>query len=369
MTKFTVILPHSLAARGSSWCTWGGCSISPRLYHEPLADGRTLVGWSDANGNGHVNVVSAGAIQRTFDFPGASVRGLVAHSDASFAVLLWRPGSSTMQLSRRSQTGREVWTTNINSEIALFDAWLGGSRLAFGQGEYVAYFTVKGVEGAWPAGHYGDQLTHVDENGHVQSEGWDWGCSHSMAQLVGYHPGLDAFMAVCSSDCYPGKGIFIDHRGHQVYESDGNCGGLVSAQLGQIAPGEGVWKLVFNALSVNGYVGHGVALATVDESNQSQVTWLTSTDGEYERDPVIARLGADLQSNQYLVGWKTIDDDVYWLAVVDGNGDFLDGPEEVSSAEISWGNRDDSFRTRADGRVSWVQGDAGSTALHLFYFD
>ena len=325
VTSVPLNLPRPLSSRLSSWCTWSGCTISPRLYHEPLDDGRTFVGWTDSDGDGHVSLVSDGAIQSTFDFPGASLRGLAAHSDASFAVLLWYAGSNAMRLSRRSQSGSEIWTTNINSDIALFDSWLGGSRLAFGNGEYVAYFTVKGVEGAWPAGHYGDQLTHVDENGNIQSGGWDWGCSHSMAQLVNYHPGQDEFMAVGSSDCYPGKGIFINHDQHQVYEGDGNCGGLVSAQLGQIASGDEGWRLLFNALDRPGYVGRGIALATIDESYQSDLTWLTNTDGEYERDPVIARIGDSLQAERYLVGWRTTNDDVYRLGVIDGNGNFLDG--------------------------------------------
>ena len=63
------------------------------------------------------------------------------------------------------------------------------------------------------------------------------------------------------------------------------------------------------------------------------------------------------------------DDDSYWLSVIEGSGASVLGPEEVSSAGISWGNRDDSFRTRPDGRVSWVQGDPSSTTLSLLIFD
>jgi hypothetical protein len=83
---------------------------------------------------------------------------------------------------------------------------------------------------------------------------------------------------------------------------------------------------------------------------------------------VLARLGSSLGSDRYLVGWRTANNGVYWLGVINGNGVFLKGPEEVSSAGIGWGNRDDSFRTRADGNVSWVQGDPGSQTLRLFRF-
>lgn len=57
------------------------------------------------------------------------------------------------------------------------------------------------------------------------------------------------------------------------------------------------------------------------------------------------------------------------VGVINGSGNFLAGPEEASSAGIAWGNRDDSFRTRPDGSVSWVQGDPISTALHWYRFN
>jgi len=368
ITKVTVTLPQPLAAASSSWCTWGWCSVSPRLYHEPLNDGRTLVGWTDTSGNGHISVIgSGGSIERTLDFPAQSVRGLTVHNDGRYAVLLWKSGSKTMWLSKREANGNEIWKTNINGSLTQFDSGLGGSRLTFGNGLYAAYFAVYGVSG-WPKGHNGDQLTYVDSSGNIQSGGWDWGCSHSMAELVSYHPALSKFMPVCSSDCYSSKGILISNS-EVVYPCDGNCGGLVSAQLGQVALSGNSWKLVFSALNRPGYAGKGIGLATIDGSFQSSYVWLTNTHGDNERDPVIARLGSSLQTDRYIVGWKTINDGVYWLGVISGSGSFLNGPEEVSSSGIAWGNRDDSFRTRADGRVSWVQGAPLSRALHLFTFN
>lgn len=368
VTEVTVTLPHPLAAASGNWCTWGWCTVSPRLYHEPLNDGRTLVGWTDASDNGHVSVIgSGGSIEQTFDFPAQSVRGMAAHDDSKFAVLLWNSGSKTMWLSKREANGNEIWKTNINGSLTNFDSGIGDSRLTYGNGLYAAYFAVYGISG-WVQGHNGDQLTYVNSSGNIQPGGWDWGCSHSMAELVSYHPALSKFMPVCSSDCYASKGILI-RDSEVVYPCDGNCGGLVSAQLGQVALSGNSWKLVFNALNRPGYAGKGIALATIDGSFQSSYVWLTNTHGDNERDPVIARLGSNLQADRYIVGWKTINDSVYWLGVINGSGNFLKGPEEVSSAGIAWGNRDDSFRTRADGSVSWVQGDPVSTALHLFSFD
>jgi len=292
---------------------------------------------------------------------------MVAHIDDKFAVLLWDSGSKIMYLSKRNTDGNEIWTTSIDGSLTSFNSGIGDSRLTYGNDLYAAYFAVHGDIG-WPAGHEGDQLTYVSSDGAIQSGGWEWGCSHSMAELISYHPILNKFVPVCSSDCFADKGILLNNN-QVVYQCDGNCGGLVSAQLGQIALSNDSWKLVFNALNRPDYVGKGIGLATIDGSFQSSYVWLTNTNGEYERDPVIARLGSNLQTDRYLVGWMTTNDNVYWLGVIDGSGNFLAGPEEVSSAGIAWGNRDDSFRTNADGSVTWVQGNPSSTTLHLYRFN
>ncbi|MCP4424023.1 MAG: hypothetical protein GY803_06000 [Chloroflexi bacterium] len=368
VTNIIVALPQPLSGTSGNWCTWGYCTLSPRLYHEPLNDGRTLVGWTDASGDGHISVIgNGGNLEQTYDFPSLSVRGLTAHTDGTFAILLWDANAKIMWLSKWEPNGSEIWAANIDGDLTSFNSGIGDSRLAYGNNLYAAYFAVHGDTG-WPAGHEGDQLIYVNDAGVIQSGGWDWGCSHSMSELINYHPTLDEFIPVCSSDCYASKGILLNDS-QVVYPSDGNCGGLTSAQLGQITFDDTSWKLVFNALNRPGYVGKGIGLATIDGSFQSSYVWLTNTNGDYERDPVMARLGSSLQTDRYVIGWTTTNDGVYWLGVIDGNGDFIMGPEELSSAGIAWGNRDDSFRTRTDGTVSWVQGDPASATLHLFHFD
>jgi hypothetical protein len=53
ITKTTVTLPQSLNYQPSSFCTWESeCLMTPRLYHEPLAGGNTLLGWTDFDING-----------------------------------------------------------------------------------------------------------------------------------------------------------------------------------------------------------------------------------------------------------------------------------------------------------------------------
>jgi len=374
ITKTTITLPHLLAAPSSSFCTWGWCALGPRLYHEPLPDDRTLLGWSDIDLNdlssdGHVSVISGETILQTFDFQGLSVRGLTAHQDGSFAVLLWNEEADIIYLSKRDLNGVEIWSTNLNTDIAIADFWPGGGRLAYGNGLYGAYFTVYGVSGNY-TGHHGDQLTYVNDNGVKQSGGWKWGCSHSMAELISYHPGLDQFVPVCSSDC--NKIGILTNRTEIVYKGDGDCAGLVSTQLGQVALGIDSWKLVFNAMGRPCCDGKGVALATIDSSFQNSYVWLTDTDGLDEADPSIAQLGTDLSLDRYLVGWRTINDDVYYLGVVDGDGNFVVSPQEASTAGVMWGIRDDSFRTRFDGSVSWVEGYHVTNVtdeIHLYRFD
>lgn len=368
VTQTIFTLPQPLQSRQESFCTWDWCTLSPRLYHEPLVDGRTLIGWTDASGNGHISVISHTNLSELASFAGQSVRGLATHADGRFAVLRWDVAAKTMWLSKHQANGAEMWKTNLNTPIAVPEFWLGDGRLTYGSGKYAAYFTVTGVSGGF-TGHYGDQLSYVNDSDVIQNnEGWDWGCSHSMAQLVSYHPQLSKFAPVCSSDCYASKGILVNDN-QVIYPGDGDCGGMASAQLGQLAVADQSWKLIFNALNRPSAVGRGIGMATMNGSFQSSYVWLTNTNGDYERDPVMARVGTNLQSGRYLVGWMTIHDSVYRLGVIDNSGMFIWQPEDVSAAGITWGNRGDSFRTRADGTVSWVQGDANSTQLRLFRFD
>ena len=368
VTQITVMLPQPLAGMSQNWCTWGWCSISPRLFHEPLNDGRILLGWTDSSGNGHVSLLSSsGSVEQTHNYPDRSVRGLVAHQDNKFAILLYDEASQIMWLAKRNADGSEAWTTNIDGSTTHFNPGIGDSRLAYGNNLYAAYFAVHG-DSDWMEGHEGDQLTYVSSSGLVQSGGWVWGCSHSMAELISYHPTLNMFVPVCSSDCYASKGILLNDN-QVVYACDGNCGGLVSAQLGQMTLSDSSWKLVFSAMSTPNVPGKGIGLATIVGSFQSSYVWLTDTAGEYERDPAIMRLGSDLQTDRYLVGWKNTDEDVYWLGVINGSGNFITGPEEVSSAGIAWGNRDDPFRGYDNGSVTWVAGEPSNTTLTLYRFN
>lgn len=359
----TLALPQSLEANSSSWCTWAYCTIGPRLYLAPRSDGSFLVGWTDNFGNGHVSRVVGSSISATHNFAGSRVRGLVGHDDGSYAVLL--KNGATLSLSKRAPNGSAVWTTNLNSTIAEDSSTLGGHRLAYGGGHYGAYWAVHGISGMY-AGHEGDQLTFVNDSGVIEGGGWNWGCSHSMAELVGYHTTGGGFTVFCTTDAYPTPPGLKMNYSTTVFEGDGNQRGLVSVQLGQMAESETGWKVAFNALDTAGSDASGVGLATIGGPTPG-VVWLTATDGSYERDPAIARIGSQLPE-RYLVGWRTANDGVFHIGVIDNAGVFLEGPENMSATGPGWGNRDDSFRPTANGSIAWLEGSAGSTTLRLYLY-
>jgi hypothetical protein len=364
ISTLTLTLPQSLEANSSSWCTWTSCSIGPRLYLAPRSDGTFLVGWTDNFGNGHVSAVSGSSISATHNFPGSRVRGLVAHADGSYTLLL--KNGVILSLSKRAANGSATWTTALNSTIAEDSSTLGDHRLAYGGSRYAAYWAVHGIAD-FADGHEGDQLTIVNDSGVKQSGGWTWGCSHSMAELVGYHSNDAGFTAFCSTDCYPDPPGLTMNRSTSIYEGDGNCRGLGSVQLGQMAEAETGWKILFNAQDTANSVAFGVGLATVVSGQSPTVVWLTATSGTDERDPTMARIGSGTPE-QYLVGWRTKSNGAFHLGVIDASGGFLEGPEQMSSSGPGWGKRDNSFQGTPFGDVAWLEGNAGSTTLTLYRY-
>jgi hypothetical protein len=366
ITTTTLTLPATLEPSVSSFHLWTQHTLGPRLYHEPMPDGRTMVGWTDAAMNGHVSIVST-TVQTTFNFPGEPVRGLVAHADGSFAVLLLnRAGAGYeddfMRLSKRNANGSQAWTVTVSTteytpNPALFQ--IGDSRLAYAAGVYGAYFSVHSS-----SGHEGDRYQRVNDSGAILSGGWAWGLSHSMSGVIAVHPENASLHTAGSSDCYPSKALLFDNN-TVLFAADADCAGKVSVQLGQMTPARGaLWLVAMNAIDRPGYPGRGVGIARVRPGATPTLTWLTNTLGADELDPVIARIGTSVGSNRFLVGWRLLSDGSARVAVVDSNAIVRSGPEIVSPA-VNWGARDDSYRARPDGSISWVDGASGSTTLRL----
>ncbi|WP_257386787.1 hypothetical protein [Tahibacter caeni] len=363
ITTVTLTLPATLADTAPSACLGGYCRIGPRLYLAPRSDGSHWLGWTDSGGNGHVSLLANGAIAGTFDYAGEEARGLVAHDDGGFAVLLRRASDSTIRLTRRSAGNAAAFSTAIANPVAIAQMNLGDARLAYGNSRYAAYFAVHGISGIYD-GHEGDQLAYIGSSGSVLGGGWSWGCSHQMAGLVGYHPGLNAFGALCVSDCYASKGILYNNS-RNLFGIDGGCDGTVWGQFGQLAAGDATWKLAFVAQGTPAFPAQGVGLLsfTASAAVAPTVSWLTNTGGLTERDPVLARIGSGAPE-RFLVGWRN--DSTFQLALVDGSGAYLAPPENV--AGVSWGDRDDPLRSTADGKVAWVSAAAGTRTLKLHVY-
>jgi hypothetical protein len=239
---------------------------------------------------------------------------------------------------------------------------------------------VHGISG-FAMGHEGDQLKWIDATNGTITNGWSWGCSHSMSELLATSG--TTTLAACVTDCYPGTtgssfstdsigGIYLDNA-RKVLDVDGGCNGSVGGELGSLAPAPSGWKLVFNAHQAPAM--HGQSSYSPSTMNQDigfasiaadgtpgTVTWLTTTPGN-ENDASIARWSEGPE--QYLVGWN--DGTAHQLARVDANGTFLEGPVALP---VSWGERDDPFRWNdlgvEGGDIVWAWFDApGATSFHF----
>ena len=375
--------PVRLAAGPLTWHTWEQLGLSPRLYHAPLSGDRVCVGMNGEDGAGYVSFVAGGERLRDFRFPDRSVEGLVAHEDEGFTVLLRGVDEEvddpayrlTMWLERYDPDGGLLWSRNLNMEGTIprrryGQTELGDARLAYNGDRYAAYYTVHNVS----SNHFGDQLRFVGSDGEPRPGGWPWGCSHSMGQIIMPHP-QGRFLALCSSDNFPEKGIRA-WRGNEVFLGGGNEGGLVSAQLGQAAATPDGWLVAFNSvLSPGGHRG-GLGLRELDIDGRpvSDVVWMDGVDGQNQRDPVLARIGTPDDPERYLYGWRdTPRPAKFWLMIVDRNGQRL-GPEKQDVARVPdeqvviWGRRDDSFRTTPDGDVSWVSHFDGRRSIKVYRF-
>lgn len=362
VTKSVLTLPETLAPAATNWGTWGTATFTPRLYLAPATTARNWVGWTDAGGDGHVSRVDDGSVAATDDFNGQPVAGLVAHGGDGYAVLLRDTAGGVMRLVKRV-SGVTAWSTPLTSAIAAPTAAVGDSRLAYGSGTYAARFAVIGTATPY-TGHYGEQGAFVNDSGVVQAGGWTWGASHAMCALAGVHGSTGQVVTLAVSDCYPNKGI-LSGTSRMLHVADGDCAGDVAVNLGQMADSADGWLVLFNGQRTASYMGYGVGLLRLDAALNASTAWLTNSIGTSERDPVLARLGTSVDANRYLFGWRNAVAGTFLLGILDATGTILQGPEDVTTAAIGWGTRDDAFRTAPDGSVRWLTGQGGAATLTL----
>jgi hypothetical protein len=399
----SVTAPAAVKPGRSNYRIWGSSSlgISP-VFTAPLANCETLVcittGTADSRttpGTAHAYVLrldASDALKATHDLGAFECRGLAAEPDGHFGALLWAAGTATtcadvsnsghIYVQRFDATGAPAGAATelanaTGSDVNCPTDWgIGESRLEFGTSSYGAYYHVHSQ-----SGHEGDTLKYVDLTGKETTQ-WNWGCSHSMSNLLRWNAADKKFMPACVTDCYPGTtssdfatgsigGVYLNNK-TKVISVDAGCNGSVAGELGGAAPAPSGWKIVFNAHQAAATQGQSsyststmnqdIGFASIAANLTSgAVVWLTTTSGN-EADSGIARWSPSGDpAEQYFVGWSEPGTTYkYKLARIDGAGTSLEGPVDAT-AKVKWGRRDDPFRTHANGDVVWAWFDAASS--------
>jgi hypothetical protein len=388
LTVSDVTLPAGVKPGVRNWRIWAQSMlrVAP-LYTAPLANCGTLLCYTSGSASAPnaraVRLDAADQMAGALDLgAGLECRGIAAEPDGHFAALLWDNATDKIWVKRFDAAGIQGWSTELtNSDNHPTDFGIGESRLEFGGDRYGAYYHVHS-----DSGHEGDTLKFTAAATGAQTTQWNWGCSHSMSDLLSYHPQAASFLPVCVTDCYPGTGsgdfatvsiggVYTDNR-NRVMNVDAGCNGSVAGELGGAAIAPVGWKVVWNAHQAPVTMGdksystatmnQDIAFAAIAANHtvSGAVVWLTTTAGN-EADSAIARWQPEGDATeQYLVGWLE-GTNVYKLSRVGAAGNFIEGPTDVS-ARARWGQRDDPFRVHANGDVVWGWFDAaGATTLHF----
>jgi hypothetical protein len=374
-----------------NWRVWADTmlKVAP-VYTAPLANCGTLVcytsGTAAAPNARVVKLDAADHAAGTLDLgAGMECRGLAAEPDGHFAALLWDGTGMRIYVTRFDATGVQTWSTELtNTDNSPTDFGIGESRLEFGGGKYGAYYHVHSNDG-----HEGDTYKFTAAATGAQTTQWDWGCSHSMSELLTYNAQAGAFLASCVTDCYPGTtssnfatgsigGVYTENK-NRILNVDAGCNGSVAGELGGAAVASNGWKLVFNAHQAAATMGQssystatmnqdiGFASVATNHTLSGAVVWLTTTSALNEADSALARWQpAGDAAEQYVVGWmEPSSPAAYKLGRVDPAGTFLEAAVDVA-AKARWGQRDDPFRVHVNGDVVWAWFDAAaSTVLHF----
>lgn len=362
------------------------------LFTVPLADCGTLIGLTtNTVSTPHAYALRLDAndkVVATLDLGAIlELRGLAAEPDGHFAALLWNGISDQIWVKRYDLSGKELYATELTNKVngmidnSPTDFGIGEARLTYGAGKYGAYYHVHSA-----SGHEGDTLKFVAAATGVESTTWAWGCSHSMSNLLTFHPTSSAFLASCVTDCYPGtsgsnfattsKGGLYTENKNKLWDVSGGCNGDVAGELGGAAAAPTGWKLVFNAHQQPTVLGQktydtmsmnqdiGFASIAANKTLSGSIVWLTNTPMIQEADSAIVRFQpAGDTSEQYIVGW--LESGAYKLARVDGAGKFIEPASDVT-AKAKWGQRDDPFRAHVNGDIVWAWADAANATSLKF---
>jgi len=333
-----------------------GTTASGRIFAAPMTGGGAILGWT-GGGSVHVTHVDA-AGNNLADFPvaGAEIFGLAAH-DAGRAVLVSR-SPDILALVILDPNGGVVSDQVVIGDVphdVTENEWFGPlirhGRLIWTGSDWAAYYPVQRL---WNDGiaHYGDQLRVYAADGASYQTVWSWGCSHSMDLRLAHNG--DRLGAVCSSDCYPSKGVHFNHRGGELWpdNSGSNCAGGFGTSVGASVAFPGGFWVAFTARDQRNSAD--VAIVRVDGTNPKTPVWLTADDTDD------TALNAVTFEDDLLVAWDGTAGNQFVLADR-ASGAVIEGPVNVAAAQL--GGSSDFFEF-ANGDVGWAQRAAdGSLGL------
>jgi len=222
-------------------------------------------------------------------------------------------------------------------------------RLIWTGSSWAAYYSVQRL---WDDGvaHYGDQLSYFTAGGEPMGQEWGWGCSHSLD--VRLADDGDTVAPLCTSDCYPGKGVYYFHDREVFDDPSGNCAGDLDTTLGGIAPIAGGVLTAFASPATRSSVD--VAVVKVPTRGAAGAPhWLTDATGA-DGDVHLAAFGAG-----GVVGWRN--GAAAQLLAVDGSGAPVGAPQALPGPALTDAS---DFVVLADGAVAWVS-TGGGGRLHV----
>jgi hypothetical protein len=289
-------------------------------------------------------------------------------------LLRYRSGAQAFALAL---TG----TTSPAPSLVYSSALTG--QLAWNGNRYGAYFAVHAGTGSPMAGVWADQLSYTDDQGHLLSGGFPWGCSHDTGLRILAEPS-GPFSAACLSDGSPQTGLNWMTEGaqqHLAFEEQwdgytaGRFGSLVEISDGShlvvwSSRGDGGQKpgsagtsgtLSFHARAMD---APDLAMLRVaaNGSPEGPVTWLTRTPTQPEITVHVAPYGTDrylviwarLQSCQYDTGNCYGPFDGVFARIIDAAGNAQSGDEQLPA----WPTDDANLTVFPGGDIGWAFVDA-----------
>ena len=331
-------------------------SASGRTFAAPTSTGGAVIAWRGSDGIHLTRVDGAGAAIGSDAVVDGNAPWGLAVTDAAYAVLVDR-GSDEIFIVGVSPSGASLFETRILGGVdhsvtnnEWFGSLLRAGRLTWTGTEWAAYVTVQRL---WPDGiaHYGDTVRLFDPGGAPARTVWGWGCSHSME--VGIAQNASALGPVCVSDCFPGKGVFFNHRTEMFLDPSGNCAGRIDTRLGGIAPIAGGFLVSY--VTPHTRMSADVAVQHVaDAGAVGPVVWLTD-DMTADAEARIAPF-----EDGGIAGWVAGGTDR--IVALDASGTPVGSAIDLSGAAIASSS---DFFNFSNGDVGWVSTSGGTQLARL----